>query len=39
MRVFIPRFLGALAYLVGLTLVGVVGYTIIEGGGSTTPST
>ena len=33
MRVFIPRFLGALAYLVGLTLVGVVGYTIIEGWG------
>ena len=33
MRVFIPRFLGALAYLVGLALVGVVGYTIIEGWG------
>ena len=31
MRVFIPRFLGALLYLVGLTLVGVVGYTLIEG--------
>ncbi len=33
MRVFVPRFLGALAYLVGLTLVGVLGYTLIEGWG------
>jgi voltage-gated potassium channel len=31
MRVFIPRFLGALAYLIGLALVGVVGYILIEG--------
>ena len=33
MRVFVPRFLGAVAYLVGLTLVGVLGYTLIEGWG------
>ncbi len=31
MGVFIPRFLGALAYLLGLTVIGVVGYTAIEG--------
>ena len=31
MRVFIPRFLGAIAYLVALTVVGVVGYVAIEG--------
>ena len=31
MRVFIPRFLGALLYLIGLTLLGVLGYTLIEG--------
>lgn len=31
MRVFIPRFLGAIAYLVALTAVGAVGYEIIEG--------
>jgi len=31
MRGFIPRFLGALLYLIGLTLVGVLGYTLIEG--------
>ncbi len=33
MRVFIPRFLGAFLYLLGLTLVGVVSYTLIEGWG------
>ncbi len=33
MRVFIPRFLGAFSYLLGLTLVGVVSYTLIEGWG------
>ena len=31
MRVFIPRFLGAIAYLVVLTPVGTVGYVAIEG--------
>jgi len=31
MRVFIPRFLGAIAYLVVLTVVGTVGYVTIEG--------
>ena len=31
MRVFIPRFLGAIAYLVVLTVVGTVGYVAIEG--------
>ncbi len=31
MRVFIPRFLGAIAYLVVLTLVGTIGYVAIEG--------
>ncbi len=31
MRVFIPRFLGAIAYLVALTVVGAVGYIAIEG--------
>ena len=31
MRVFIPRFLGAIAYLVALTVVGAVGYMVIEG--------
>ena len=31
MRVFIPRFLGAIAYLVVLTVVGAVGYVAIEG--------
>ena len=31
MRVFIPRFLGAIAYLVVLTVVGAVGYIVIEG--------
>ena len=31
MRVFIPRFLGAIAYLVSLTIVGAVGYVAIEG--------
>ena len=30
MRVFIPRFLGAIAYLVALTVVGAVGYVAIE---------
>jgi voltage-gated potassium channel len=33
MRVFIPRLLGASLYLLELTLVGVVGYTLIEGWG------
>ncbi len=31
MRVFIPRFLGAIAYLLALTVVGAVGYVSIEG--------
>ena len=31
MRVFIPRFLGAIAYLVVLTVVGTIGYVTIEG--------
>ena len=31
LRVFIPRFLGAIAYLVVLTVVGTVGYVAIEG--------
>ncbi len=31
MGVFIPRFLGALAYLLGVTVIGVIGYTTIEG--------
>jgi len=31
MRVFIPRFLGAIAYLLVLTVVGAVGYMVIEG--------
>ncbi len=31
MHVFIPRFLGAIAYLVVLTLVGTIGYVAIEG--------
>ncbi len=31
MRVFIPRFLGAIAYLLVLTVVGAVGYSVIEG--------
>ncbi len=31
MRVFIPRFLGAIAYLVALTVVGAIGYVTIEG--------
>jgi voltage-gated potassium channel len=31
MRVFIPRFLGAGGYLVALTVVGSVGYKLIEG--------
>jgi voltage-gated potassium channel len=31
MRVFIPRFLDAIAYLVVLTVVEAVGYMIIEG--------
>jgi voltage-gated potassium channel len=31
MRVFIPRFLGALAYLLVLTAVGMVGYVAVEG--------
>ena len=31
MRVFIPRFLGAIAYLVVLTVVGTIGYLAIEG--------
>ncbi len=31
MRVFIPRFLGALLYLLALTVAGVVGYSAIEG--------
>ncbi len=31
MRVFIPRFLGAIAYLVVLTIVGTIGYVTIEG--------
>ena len=31
MRVFIPQFLGAIAYLVVLTVVGTVGYVVVEG--------
>ena len=31
MRVFVPRFLGALAYLLGVTVVGVLGHMAIEG--------
>ena len=31
MRVFIPRFLGAMAYLVVLTVVGTIAYVAIEG--------
>jgi len=31
MRMFIPRFLAAFAYLLGLSLVGMVGYMLIEG--------
>ncbi len=31
MGVFIPRFLGAIGYLVALTIVGTVGYRAIEG--------
>ena len=31
MRVFIPRFLGAIAYPVALTIVGAIGYMVIEG--------
>ena len=31
MRVFIPRFLGAIAYLVVLTVVGTVGYVVHRG--------
>lgn len=31
MRVFIPRFLGAIVYLVALTVVGAVGHVAIEG--------
>ncbi len=31
MRVFIPRFLGAIAYLVVLTIVGTICYVAIEG--------
>lgn len=31
MRVFVPRFLGALAYLLGVTVGGVLGYMAIEG--------
>ena len=31
MRVFIPRFLGAIAYLVALTVVGALGYVVIQG--------
>ena len=31
MRVFIPRFLGAIAYLVVLTVVGTIGHVAIEG--------
>ncbi len=31
MRVFIPRFLGSIVYLVALTVVGAVGYIAIEG--------
>ncbi len=31
MRVFIPRFLGAIAYLVVLSVVGTIGYVAIEG--------
>ena len=31
MRVFIPRFLGAIAYLVVLMMVGTICYVVIEG--------
>ena len=31
MRVFTPRFLGAIAYLVVLTVVGTVGYVVHRG--------
>jgi hypothetical protein len=31
MRVFISRFLGAIAYLISLTVVGAVGYVAIKG--------
>ena len=31
MRVFVPRFLGAIAYLVVLTVVGTIAYLAIEG--------
>lgn len=31
MRVFIPRFLGALLYFIALTVAGIVGYSVIEG--------
>jgi hypothetical protein len=31
MRVFIPRFLGTIAYLLALTVVGALGYMAIEG--------
>jgi hypothetical protein len=31
MRVFIPQFLGAIAYLVVLIVVGAAGYVAIEG--------
>ena len=31
MHVFVPRFLGAIAYLVVLTIVGAVGYVSIDG--------
>ena len=31
MRVFIPRFLGAVAYLVVVTMIGTLGYRIVEG--------
>ena len=35
MRVLIPRFLGAIAYLVVLTVVGTIAYVAIEGWGRT----
>ena len=31
MGVFIPRFLGAIAYLLALSVVGAVGFVVIEG--------
>ena len=31
MPVFIPRFLGAITYLIVLTVVGTIGYVAIEG--------